>query len=100
MLPTVKPPLIRDPDDRYQREARQAIKQLDVAGLQRSTVTGVVLGTTTVNVPHQLGKLPTHWIVTDQTANAQVFRDATVATTRDTIPLKASATVTVTLQFW
>lgn len=100
MLPVLRPPIIRDHDDLYQRDTRTAIKHLDILGAQKSQVKGVVLGATTVLVPHQLGKLPIAWQVTDLNASAVVFRDPTIATTADTIPLKASATVTVDLQFW
>ena len=100
-LPVVRPPKIRDYDDRYQREARQAIKDLDVAGSRRLTVKAVVLTTGVVNlVPHQLGRKPVGWLVIDKNAQADVWRDATVATSQDKIPLRSSANVTVDLQFW
>lgn len=93
----VKAPLIRDHEDQYQRDARQAIKSLDTPGLKRSTVT-VTLGVSVNNVAHQLGKIPVAWQVVDRNANAVIWRTGTANS--DTIPLQASATVTVTLQFW
>lgn len=99
-LPIVRPPKIRDYSDQYQREARAAIKALDVAGVQKSVIRGVTLGATTVNVPHGLGRAPIAWQITDKTAQADVWRDSTGTVTKDTIPLKASGTVVVDLQFW
>lgn len=99
MLQNTKLPKITDHDDRYQREARAAIKSLDKPGLSRTTVT-VTLGATTVLVAHQLGKLPFAWQIIDKNAQADVWRDTTQSVTTDKIPLKASATVTVTIQFW
>lgn len=99
-IPQVRPPIIRDVDDLFQRDARTSIKTLDTAGLRRSTVKGVALGTATVKVPHQLGKIPVGWTIIDKTAQGDVWRDTTVATTQDFLALKASASVTVDLQFW
>lgn len=60
-----------------------------------TTLTGITLGTTAKDVPHGLGRVPQRWSVLDQDANAVIWRsgkaDASV------LPLKASATVTVTL---
>lgn len=92
-------PVIRDTDSLFQRDTRQAIESLAAQVVQKSTIT-VTLGTTTSLVSHQLGKKPTAWIVVDKTAQADVWRDTTQAMTNDKIPLKASAAVTVTLQFW
>lgn len=99
-LPTVRPPRIRDTDDLSERETKTAVKGLDQPGVRKITVTGVQLGGTTVRVPHQLGRVPVGWQVTDKNAQADIWRDASIPSTGDTIPLKASATVTVTLQFW
>lgn len=99
-IPQIRPPIVRDTDDLFQRDSRTAIKTLDTAGLRRSTVKAVSLGTTTVKVPHQLGKLPIGWVVIDKTAQGDVWRDTTIATTQDYIALKASASVIVDLQFW
>lgn len=99
-IPTVRPPPIRDREDQYQRDARAAIKALDSPGLRKIVIKGVTLTTTTKNVPHQLGRIPVGWQVIDINALATVCRDPAVATTNDTIPLKASATVTVDIQFW
>lgn len=99
-LPTFRPPRIVDPGDTSQREIKTAVKQLDQPGTRRVTVTGVKLGTSTVRVPHQLGRVPVGWSISDKDAQADVWRDSTISMTGDFIPLKASATVTVTLQFW
>lgn len=98
--PIVRPPAIRDREDQYQRDAREAIKQLDAPGARKITVSGVLLGTTTVLVNHQLGKKPVGWLVVSKNAQADIWSDSTQPTTSDKIPLKASATVTVDLQFW
>lgn len=82
------------------RQVRTAIQTLDTPGIRKITVKAVVLGVATVNVPHQLRKAPIGWQITDQNAQADVWRDPAGVVTNDTIPLKASATVTVDLVFW
>jgi len=99
-LPTLRPPRIVDPGNQSQREVKTAVKQLDQPGVRKVTVTGVKLGTSTVKVPHQLGKIPTAWIIVDRDSPAIVWRDIASTMTGDVIPLVASASVTVTLQFW
>lgn len=99
-VPGVRLPPVRDYEDRYQRDARAAIKQLDSPGLRKITVPGIVLTTATSLVPHQLGKIPVGWLVIDKTAPGDVSRDPAVPQSADTIALRASATTTVTLQFW
>lgn len=96
---TITLPTIRDPDDLYQRDTRQALEQLANQSVQKSTVL-VGLGTTTTLVNHQLGKKPQAWTIIDKNAQADVWRDTTQPITNDKIPLKASAAVTVALQFW
>lgn len=96
----VRPPSIKDTDDQFQREVRAAIKNLDDPSLRRVTVKQVALSTTTTLVPHRLGKQPVGWQISDQNAQADIWRDATLPVTGDTIPLKASAAVTVDLIFW
>ena len=99
-IPTVRPPVVSDYSDTNQRQTRTAIKALDQPGTRKVTVKGVALSGTTVRVPHQLGRIPTGWQVTDKTAQADIWRDATVPMSSDSIPLKASAAVTVDLVFW
>ena len=96
-IPVIRPPTIRDENDTYQREARRAIKQLDTAGLRKSTITALVT-TSNTTVPHQLGRVPVGWQVIDLDANAVVWRVA--ASTNDHIFLRASANANVTLQLW
>jgi hypothetical protein len=96
----VKLPIQRDVNDLFEREARRAIRLLDDPLLRRTSVKSVTLGATTVKVKHQLGKIPTGWLVSDKTASADVWRDATVPSTADYIALKATGTVTVDLIFW
>jgi hypothetical protein len=96
----IRPPIIRETDDLFQREVRRSIKELDSPEQRRVTVKSIVLGATTVKVPHQLGKLPVGWQVADKNAQADIWRDITVPSTNDYIGLKASATVTVDLIFW
>lgn len=99
-IPVLRTPRIIDPGDMSQRQVRTAVKQLDQPGTRRVTVANVQLGATTTKVPHQLGKVPVGWLVTDKNAQADIWRDTSISSTGDYIPLKASATVTVTLQFW
>lgn len=99
-IPTVRPPRIRDYEDQYQREARDAIRDLDQPGARRLTVGPQALSGTTTLVRHGLGRIPTGWLIIDKTAQADVWRDTTQTMTKDVIPLKASGAVTVTLQFW
>lgn len=99
-LPVVRPPVIRDHDDRYQREARAAIKALDTPGLRKVTVPGVGLIAGLTLVPHQLGKIPVGWQIIDIDAQATVWRDSTVAASNDTIALRSSAPAVATIQFW
>ena len=96
----IRPPVIRDYFDPTQRETRTAIQGLTTGEIRKTTVRNVVLGTSTVMVPHQFGKIPTNWLIVDKNAQADVWRDATVAATNDFFPLRASATVTVAIQFW
>ena len=99
-MSSIRPPAIRNYEDLYQRQARTAIKQLDSPELHKNTVRGIVLGVTTVQVPHGLGKIPNNWVIVDKTAQADVWHDATIAATNDFFPLKASGKVTVSIQFW
>lgn len=99
-IPTIRPPKIRDYEDQYQREAREAIKRLDQPGTRRLTVGPQALSGTTTLVRHGLGKIPIGWIIIDKNAQADVWRDPAIASTNDIIALKASGAVTVTLQVW
>lgn len=101
MINKIRAPKIQDEGDRFQREAREAIKGLDEPGARRLTLKSVSLPTGQVNlVSHQLGRKPVGWLVIDKTAQADVWRDASVATTNDKIPLRSSANVTVDIQVW
>jgi hypothetical protein len=99
-VPTVRPPIARDPNSIFERETREAIKALDQVGVRKVTVLNVLLTTATTLVPHQLGKKPIGWIIINKNAQADVWCDTTQTTTADRIPLRASATVTVDIQFW
>ena len=55
--------------------------------------------TTDVTVRHGLQAPVKTWEIVDRTANAVVWRSATVNTNRDTIILQASAGVTVLVRF-
>ena len=94
----VRPPVITDFDDQNQREVRTGIRQLDGA-TRRVVVRAVALSTTSTRVPHSLGRIPLGWQILDKNAHADVWRDTSQATTNDAIFLKASAAVTVDLQF-
>ena len=91
--PKVRPPQIRDREDQFQRETREAIVALDASLVRKVTVRDVVLpAATTVQVPHGLGRVPVGWEVVDRDAGATVFRDPTRRATPETIPLQATAT--------
>jgi|SRR5690349_22837955 len=98
MLRPLRPPVVDN--DPSLRQVRTAIATLNEPGVRKVTVKSVALGATTMNVPHQLGKTPVGWQVIDKNAQADVWRDPAGTVTNDTIPLKASATVTVDLVFW
>ena|SRR5690349_21617659 len=100
-IPTVRLPKIRDHEDQYQRDARNAIRDLDAPGARKVTIRGVVLTSGVVNrVAHQLGRIPLNWLVVDKNAQADVWRDTTFTATNDLFGLRSSATVTVDIQFW
>jgi hypothetical protein len=96
----VRPPILDDVDDRQARQVRTAIQQLTKANPKSVIVPNITLTTSTAMVPHQLGVQPSGWIVVDKTAQADVWRDTSAAATSDLFPLKASATVTVSIQFF
>lgn len=100
-IPVVRPPKIRDHEDQYQRDARNAIRDLDVPGARKIMVRGVVLASGVTNrVAHGLGRIPTNWLVVDKNAQADVWRDTSFTATNDLIGFRASAAVTVDIQFW
>ncbi len=91
-------PRVYDPSDAFQREARNAIK--DIANI--SLVSGVLLSdvsiaTTATRVSHGLGRVPKGWFVVDRTADARVYRDSTGTERKTFLTLKASAACTVSL---
>jgi len=94
----VRAPIVRDATDLSSIETRRAIKQLDDPFIRRSEVKGVTLGTGDTLVKHQLGRIPSSWLITDQNANAQVWRSGPVS--NDHMTMKASAAVTVNILFW
>jgi len=96
----VRPPVVTNYDDKYEREIRTAVQRLSELGTKQSLVTNVALTTGTTQVAHRLGVQPTGWIIVDKTAQADVWRDSTVTVTNDLFPLKASANVTVSIQFF
>lgn len=97
----VRLPGITDTEDKFQRAVREAVRRLDDQTLRRTYVRGVALNSiTTIKVPHQLGRIPLGWQISDISVNATVWRDPAIPMTNDIIPLKASATATVDLVFW
>jgi hypothetical protein len=62
--------------------------------LDGTPLTQIVLTTSALKVPHQLGRTPRGFFVTDLNANAVVFRTGSTDTT---ITLTASASCTVNL---
>ena len=96
--PVVHPPRLRNPEDQFQREVKTAIKILDAPGARKVTLTDISLGVVATLVAHQLGKRPVGWLIIDKNAQADVWRAGD--STRDTIPLIASAPVVVSIQVW
>lgn len=98
--------------NRFQDYVKQYVQQLNATILdgnlikqykQSGQMVNVVLGTTTVMVPHGLNREYQGWQLLDLNADARVWRDSTVDTTQKQnsktlyLPLKASAACTVVL---
>jgi len=94
-----KAPSIRDAEDIYQRENRKIAGQYNSQPLANGIlIKGITLSSTTKRVSHQLSRPYAGFIVVDQNAQADVWRDASdTSRPQDAIPLKASANVTVSL---
>lgn len=92
-------PAIRDTADRFQRETRDAIRRIQDSPLSGAVVLqDVALDTSTTRVYHRLGRPAVGFLVVDATAEVNVWRDGSFATSPDAIlPLVASAPATVTL---
>jgi len=86
-----------DAIDRALAQIERAMAVLDDANIWRNATVlkDVVLTTTAKDVAHGLNRVPQRWAVIDRNANAVVYRSGKA--TAESIPLKASATVTVTL---
>ncbi len=94
----MKPPTVRDPEDLFQREARNAIKDiLGIPLLSGRLLTSVDLVVGTNPIPHGLKRPPVGFFIVDKTATGDIWRDADLPTTATTLPLFSSAAVTVSL---
>ena len=90
--------LAKDPTDLFQRDVVEALKQLNLPILNGILVKDVALGTTTVRVSHTLNRVFNGYIIVKQNADARVWLDTSTSADPDKfLPLKASATVTVSL---
>lgn len=97
----VRPPTIRDPQDKFQRETNRTVKTLQATPQDNKVYTKAVqIGTSSTPVKHGLGKIPTGWHVSDNTVGGIVSRDATVAMTADTINLAATVAGTYDIVFF
>jgi hypothetical protein len=100
---SARPPVLRpvgEPNaDVFQRETREAIKVLAEAPLATPTeLVNVTVGTSTTLVSHGLGRRFRRWHLADLQGDARVWRDATsTADPAVYLPLRASASVTVTI---
>ena len=98
-MPIKTAPKIRIPEDLFQRDAKVALESLGrVDILQGAHLTEIDLTTGTTQVAHTLGRIPKGFIVVDQTANVNVWRDPDKTNQRTTfLYLIASADCTVSL---
>lgn len=89
-------PLLRDPSDRFQQEAKRTIQRIaDKAIVDGVLLEDVDLSTATSRVYHRLGRPSRGVIVVDATDDTRVWRDGD--STGDFVNLKANATRTVSL---
>lgn len=74
------------------------ISQLNKTTLQGIVVKNVVINATTTDIQHGLGRAYQGWHLLDIQGDARVWRDpASVSDSSKFLPLRASATVTVSL---
>lgn len=87
----VRPPTIRDPKDRFQRETNRAVKAVQSTPQDNRVYTkSLTIGTSSTPCKHGLGKIPTGWHVSDNVTGGVVVRDANTPMTADTINLAAT----------
>lgn len=90
--------IARDPTDQFQRDSVEAIKNLNIPLINGVLVENIVLTTTTTRVSHSLNRSYNGYIIVKMNADARVWVDTTTTADSDKfIPLKASASVTVSL---
>ena len=98
---TIKPkaPKIHDIEDQFQRETRDAFRQLLLNPLLKGVLLeNVNLTTGTTRVAHRLGRPARGFFVVDMTSNQRVWRDGSDTTSPNVyISLIATAAVTVSL---
>lgn len=94
-------PSIRDTGSTFERESRRLSESFN--GPSRPFMDGILLSnisltTATTHVPHQLSRPYRGFIVMDQTAQGNVWRDTSYTDRpQDVIPLKASTTLTLSI---
>lgn len=82
----------------FQENVAQYLGQLNGKLLGGNEVKDVVIGTSTTLVPHELTRAFQGWHLVDIQGDARVWRDTTsTADKTKFLPLKASASVTVSL---
>lgn len=82
----------------FQENVGQFLGQLNGKILGGNEVKDVVIGTSTTLVPHELARSYQGWHLLDIQGDARVWRDTTsTADNTKFLPLKASASVTVSL---
>lgn len=81
---------------KLQENVRLFLEQLDYNLLSGNLTEDIVISTTTTLVPHKLDRKFMGFIITDQNADARIWRDTTSQADKTKfIPLIASSTVTI-----
>jgi hypothetical protein len=83
---------------RLQESTAEAFRELEKDRfLSRQTISGISVSTAGTMIRHSLGRQPLGWKVTDQTADARVWRSSW---DNETLTLDCSSTVTISLEVW
>jgi len=91
----------KDPDlMRVQDSIRDTFASIVRVALLSGNTVQAVLGTSPVEVSHGLNRNIEGWIIIRKNAEADVWESSASATPEKTLPLQASAAVTVTIYFF
>lgn len=83
---------------KFQDSVDEYLNQLNAVVLDGIILTDVLIGTTTTEISHKLGRNFQGWHLLDIHGDARVWRDtSSTADLTKFLPLKASASVTVSL---